>query len=281
MDNIANILPEDVQITYDRSLLPVADAVVFNIPFLPSDLEGDIEKPDNQLWIGWSYESEANYPWMFSDELKDLFDLWMTYHLDSDIVLPYYDYSFLDKLYSPVSKKTKDICMFVSSPVNNSKRIEYLSELMKYLDIDSYGRWQRNRFVEVDLGYTTKLDIIKQYKFTIAFENAISEDYVTEKFFDPLIMGSVPVYLGASNIEQFSPGENSFVDVRKYNSPELLAERLKEYCQDNSLYDTLLEWRKHPLKCGLKSLIEDQKKHPFERLVNLIHLFWNKNKPSF
>lgn len=53
MDNIANILPEDVQITYDRSLLPVADAVVFNIPFLPRDLEDDIEKPDNQIWIGW------------------------------------------------------------------------------------------------------------------------------------------------------------------------------------------------------------------------------------
>lgn len=58
MDNIANILPEDVQITYDRSLLPVADAVVFNILFLPRDLDDDIEKTDNQIWVGWSYESE-------------------------------------------------------------------------------------------------------------------------------------------------------------------------------------------------------------------------------
>ncbi len=272
LDNIANILPGDVQITYDRSLLPVADAVVFNIPFLPRDLDDDIEKPDNQIWVGWSYESEANYPWMFSDELKDLFDLWMTYHLDSDIVLPYYDYSFLDKLYTPVSDKTKNVCMFISSPVNNSKRIEYLSELMKYLDIDSYGRWQRNRFVEEDLGYTTKLDIIKQYKFTIAFENAISEDYVTEKFFDPLIMGSVPVYLGAPNIDTFSPGHNSFIDVRDYVSPKYLALDIKRYSLNDDLYNTLLEWKKHSLKSKLKSLIEDQKKHPFVRLANLVHL---------
>lgn len=52
MDNIANILPEDVQITYDRSLLPVADIVVFNIPFLPRDLEDDIENTDSQICIG-------------------------------------------------------------------------------------------------------------------------------------------------------------------------------------------------------------------------------------
>lgn len=52
------------------------------------------------------------------------------------------------------------------------------------------------------------------------FENAISKNYVTEKFFEPPIVGSVPVYLGASNIEIFSPGEYAFIDVRDYDSPE-------------------------------------------------------------
>jgi len=278
MDNIIDILPKGVEITYDRNLLPVADAVVFNIPFLYRDLEDDIEKPDNQIWIGWSYESEANYPWMFSEELKDLFDLWMTYHLDSDIVLPYYDYTFLEKLYTPAIPKTKDVCMFISSPVNKSYRMEYLSELMEHLEIDSYGHWKRNCFVEEDIGYTTKLNIIKQYKFTIAFENAINKDYVTEKFFEPLIMGSVPIYLGAPNISTFSPGENSYIDVRDYTSPKDLASDLKKYCLDDSMYNTLLEWRNQPLKSELENLIKDQKKHPFVRLANLIHLLGNKDK---
>ena len=57
--------------------------------FLYRELEDDLEKPEHQIWVVWGYESEVNYPWMFSDELKDIFDLWMTYHLDSDIVLPY------------------------------------------------------------------------------------------------------------------------------------------------------------------------------------------------
>lgn len=270
MDNIGSILSEHIQITYDRDLLPVADAVVFNVPFIFRDLDRDIEKPDNQIWIGWSYESEANYPWMFSDKFKDLFDLWMTYHLDSDVVLPYYDYTFLEKLYTPVCEKTDNVCMFISSPVNNSRRQEYLSELMKYIHVDSYGLWMKNCQLTGDIGYKTKLEVIGKYKFTIAFENAISKDYVTEKFFDPLISGSVPIYLGAPNINEFSPGGNSFIDVNAYSSPKELAASILDYCNDSDLYNRLLEWKKHPLKPKLRKLIEDQKDHPFERLACLV-----------
>ena len=174
MDELLQILPCDIHITYDRDKMSVADVVAFNLPFLYRELEGDLEKPEHQIWVAWSYESEVNYPWMFSDELKDIFDLWMTYHLDSDIVLPYYDYTFKEKLFTPPCEKTKDVCMFISSPVNKSHRLEYISELIEYLPIDSYGNWRRNCVLDEDKGYITKLDIIKQYKFTIAFENAVS-----------------------------------------------------------------------------------------------------------
>lgn len=269
MDELSQILPCDIHITYDRDKMSVADVVVFNLPFLYRELEDDLEKPEHQIWVAWSYESEVNYPWMFSDEMKDIFDLWMTYHLDSDIVLPYYDYTFKEKLLTPPCGKTKDVCMFISSPVNNSHRLEYLSELMEYLPIDSYGSWRRNCMLDEDKGYVTKLDIIKQYKFTIAFENAISKDYVTEKFFEPLIVGSVPVYLGAPNIEIFSPEEHAFIDVRDYDSPKNLADDIMTCCQDSSRYDTFLEWKKKPLSAGMKKLIDEQQVHAFIRMVML------------
>lgn len=269
MDELSHFLPCDIHITYDRDKMPIADVVVFNLPFLYRELEGDLEKPEHQVWVAWSYESEANYPWMLSDELKDIFDLWMTYHLDSDIVLPYYDYTFKEKLFTPPCEKTKDVCMFISSPVNNSHRLEYLSELMDYLPIDSYGSWRRNCMLDEDKGYVTKLDIIKRYKFTIAFENAISQDYVTEKFFEPLIVGSVPVYLGAPNIDRFSPGEHAFIDVRDYDSPKSLADAITESCQDISKYDTFLEWKRKPLSTGMKKLIDEQQVHAFIRMIML------------
>lgn len=269
MDELSQILPCDIHITYDRDKMSVADVVVFNLPFLYRELEGDLEKPEHQIWVAWSYESEVNYPWMFSDELKDIFDFWMTYHLDSDIVLPYYDYTFKEKLFTPPCEKTKDVCMFISSPVNSSHRLEYLSELMEYLPIDSYGSWRRNCVLDEDKGYLTKLDIIKQYKFTIAFENAISQDYVTEKFFEPLIAGSVPVYLGAPNIDRFSPGEHTFVDVKDYDSPRSLASEIMKCCQDRLKYDAFLEWKKKPLTAELKRLIEEQQIHAFIRMIML------------
>lgn len=269
MDELSQILPCDVEITYDRDKMSVADVVVFNLPFLYRELEGDLEKPEHQIWVAWSYESEVNYPWMFSDELKDIFDLWMTYHLDSDIVLPYYDYTFKEKLFTPPCEKTKDVCMFISSPVNKSCRLQYLSELMEYLPVDSYGSWRRNCVLDEDKGYLTKLDIIKQYKFTIAFENAVSQDYVTEKFFEPLTVGSVPIYLGAPNIETFSPGEHAFIDVRDYASPKDLADDIMRYCRDISRYDSLLEWKRKPLSDELAGLIEEQREHAFIRMVRL------------
>ena len=269
MDELLQILPCDIHITYDRDKMSVADVVAFNLPFLYRELEGDLEKPEHQIWVAWSYESEVNYPWMFSDELKDIFDLWMTYHLDSDIVLPYYDYTFKEKLFTPPCEKTKDVCMFISSPVNKSHRLEYISELIEYLPIDSYGNWRRNCVLDEDKGYIPKLDIIKQYKFTIAFENAVSQDYVTEKFFEPLTVGSVPIYLGAPNIETFSPGEHAFIDVRDYTSPKDLADDIMRYCRDISRYDSLLEWKRKTLSDELAGLIEEQREHAFIRMVRL------------
>lgn len=41
------------------------------------------------------------------------------------------------------------------------------------------------------------LSFVAKYKFTIAFENAICNDYITEKLWRPLIVGSVPIYYGS------------------------------------------------------------------------------------
>ncbi len=37
------------------------------------------------------------------------------------------------------------------------------------------------------------LALLRKYKFTIAIENYLSHDYVSERFYQPLLAGSVPV----------------------------------------------------------------------------------------
>ena len=77
MDELSQILPGNIHITYDRDKMSVADVVMLSLLFLYRELEDDLEKPEHQIWVVWGYESEVNYPWMFSDELKDIFDLWI------------------------------------------------------------------------------------------------------------------------------------------------------------------------------------------------------------
>lgn len=42
---------------------------------------------------------------------------------------------------------------------------------------------------------------ISRYKFVIAYENSVCNDYITEKLWRPLTLGVIPIYFGAQNIE--------------------------------------------------------------------------------
>jgi len=68
-----------------------------------------------------------------------------------------------------------------------------------------------------------KLELVSHYRFCISVENYRgTHDYISEKIFDPLLAGAVPVYLGDENITRLVP-EKAIVDVRNFrNQRELL-----------------------------------------------------------
>lgn len=273
LGEIAGELPAGVELIYgDRpELLKTADVVIFDVPFaIRSIAQGILPKYEGQAWVGWCLECEENYPWLKEPLIRQWFDVWMTYHLDADVVLPYYDAAYATQLYAPPSPKSRDVCMFISSPVNQSRRQEYLLALMEHLPIDSYGRWQRNCTLPDDDGYRCKLELMKSYRFTIAFENATGTDYVTEKFYEPLLSGSVPIYLGAPNIHTFSPSPTAFIDVRNYPDPALLAETIRAYCRDEQKYAGLFAWKQQPINPVFSRLLRQQERHPFLRLLDVL-----------
>lgn len=271
---IAGELSDDVEMVFDTDTdrLAEADVVIFDVPFaMQGIVSGRIPVFEDQVLVGWCMECEENYPWLKNPYVRSFFDIWMTYHPDSDIAVPYYDADYPVRLSRPVRSKSRNVCMFISSTVNSSGRQEYLLELMKHVDIDSYGLWQNNARLLSDDGYRTKMEVMKDYRFTIAFENAIADDYVTEKFYEPLLSGSVPVYLGAPNIDRFAPSRSSFIDVRDYDGPEHLAHAINEYCRDEMKYSRLFEWKNEPVNEDFRLLAEAQKTHPFLRLIDLIN----------
>jgi len=62
-----------------------------------------------------------------------------------------------------------------------------------------------------------KRQILANSKFSICYENAIFPGYITEKIFDCLFAGCVPVYMGAPNVTEYIPA-NAFIDRRKFTS---------------------------------------------------------------
>lgn len=92
-----------------------------------------------------------------------------------------------------------------------------------------------------------KICVMAKYKFYLAFENTVIDDYVTEKFFASFLSSSIPVYRGAPNIHKFSPGEHSFINVHDFKTPKDLAEYLFYLNKNKTAYDEYFEWRKKPL----------------------------------
>ena len=51
MDELSQILPGNIHITYDRDKMSVADVVMLSLLFLYRELEDDLEKPEHQIWV--------------------------------------------------------------------------------------------------------------------------------------------------------------------------------------------------------------------------------------
>jgi len=72
-----------------------------------------------------------------------------------------------------------------------------------------------------------KIWILNRYRYVSAIENSVGLDYVTEKVYDGLAAGAVPLYLGASNVWDFLPSSDSIISLRDFPSPTAVAEYLK------------------------------------------------------
>ena len=185
--------------------------------------------PKKQVWVAETMESAANFPQIEDPDFMSLFDIEVSYRQNADVWTPYIPRD-LAAGYRNVKtgRRRKPCCAFVSSSWDKSNRRKYMRELMQCLKVDSFGRFARNKRLWFDRGEKTKLRLLKNYQYTLAFENSVAPDYVTEKFYQPLLTGTIPIYLGAANIEEFAPGDNCFINAHGFNSPAQLAEFVRQ-----------------------------------------------------
>lgn len=94
--------------------------------------------------------------------------------------------------------RPKLIAWMSSHCISNSRREEYVQELNKFIPIDVYGTCG-NLTCGPRHPLSTKCwkTVLRpQYYFFLAMENTFCENYVTEKLYNSLIHGLVPVVWG-------------------------------------------------------------------------------------
>lgn len=107
-----------------------------------------------------------------------------------------------------------DLVQYVGAPAG---RMGHLMALVRPPRHRSYPSWRGT--------LDDKLGTLADYRFSICYENAVFPGYITEKLFDCMLAGTVPVYWGAPNITKHVPAE-CFIDRRRFANHEHLHEHL-------------------------------------------------------
>ncbi len=136
-----------------------------------------------------------------------------------------------------LASKTK-FCNFLYSNPKCEIRNTFFQLLSRYKHVDSGGKVLNNMGTPV----LNKLEFIRDYKFTIAFENASYPGYTTEKIAEPMFVSSLPIYWGNPLVHlDFNP--KSFINFHDLGSLEALVDRVIEVDQNDELY---LEYLQQP-----------------------------------
>ncbi|CAM9976405.1 unnamed protein product [Ascophyllum nodosum] len=258
--------PTECVFTNEQAVLQKANGVLFHGP-THTQKSFPIAKPFGAKYIWVNLEPTTYAP--IRNLLKDSkymsrFDLTMTYQRSSDVPVGYVGSNPASYYFNAPKRpfQAKDgfgapdaIAAFVSNckAAGAPKRLRYMEELMKHATVHSFGGCLHNR-EEPDLSMKrgqpnrqeNKIAVLTRYKFLFAFENDDElQDYVTEKVYNGFQAGTLPVYWGAANVDDYIP-KGSIVKASDFAGPEELAKHLKGLAEDEEAYEAYFKWREDP-----------------------------------
>ena len=128
------------------------------------------------------------------------------------------------------------------------------------LPIDIYGRGCKYyKDSQMDPRFKGEFEqgsdiLYKDYKFHIAIENFSCEHYLSEKIKNPLLCGTVPIYWGCRNIEQYFPGQYISLSGNLVHDIQMLS----DICSEPEKYLKVIDIEKVRETISIKNLIKQQ-----------------------
>ena len=176
------------------------------------------------------------------------FNWTITHKTESDFHVPYGGYFRLPSAEDPpllidyAASKSKFVMWAVSNC--GTIREKYVKKLLKYISVDIYGDCSYIYGQDNQCSKSSNCeDVFKPYKFTLAFENGVCTDYITEKFWIILRRNSVPVVLAKDYYSADAVPPDSFISVQDFPSVKALAEYLLYLDKNDHAYNQYFSWK--------------------------------------
>ena len=236
------------KIVYNRHEAHSSDAVIFHL-WITRQVP-KFKRPNGQVWIMNQHEAPPEYEKLTLPKFKNHFNWTVSYSNKADIVLPYGQLlpkpreTIIQRNYLHIAeKKTKDALWIVSRCKTHSKRGGYVNILKKYIGVDILGacgkKWKCGKRWHHDDCFGI---LNTTYRYYLAFENALCDDYITEKFFENLQYDIIPI-VRASN-PKFRPlniSRDAYVSASDFKNAHELGKYLKALSRNTSKYAAMLE----------------------------------------
>lgn len=154
-------------------------------------------------------------------------------------------------LYENYLKPKKHLMSIIASSKNylpgHMLRHQIVNRILKSnLDIHIYGNGIENIFGKTDSRIKGKIEdktlALSEYKYSIAIENSKYDYYLTEKFTDPIICGSIPIYWGANCVNNVY-GDESHINLSG-NNPDEVFSQIENIYNNNIEKDTNIAYQK-------------------------------------
>ena len=136
--------------------------------------------------------------------------------------------------------RTKFCAAVISNNITtNGFREKFINELNKYKTIDMGGIFLNNIGGPVE----NKIEFLSSYKFSISMENSEGDGYLSEKIYDSLISGTIPIYYGDFTLDEYINPKAIILIKEERNIKEKI-EYIKEIDNNSEKYLSILKENK-------------------------------------
>jgi hypothetical protein len=218
--------------------------------------------PAAPVWVSTGYETGKYFPLLTRAKWTAQFDILSSYPRSAAVVaeqqLAHPDCDLLPITYTCAWGKTDgSIDAFRTMPTLESfrarevgavlmasncanggaeRRTAYVAALADAFPVVSFGRCLHNRDLPAHMvrpvyddhgsAMSDKTEMFANFMFVLAFENSNTTDYISEKVYNALLAGAIPIYSGSANIDEWLPHPDAVIRTDDFASPAALAEHL-------------------------------------------------------